>query len=119
MTRRHPRSTRTDTLSPYTTLFRTCTPNGVLSRIRREMSLLLQPVIAEPVAQVLLADLARGGVRNVVNKLNRIGQPPFGDERLQMLDHAGGGKLRTVLFHDEQHRPFVPLGVIEERKSVV
>src|SRR3546814_2145969 len=46
MRRRPPRSTRTDTLFPYTTLFRSATPRGQSGRILRWRRKALQPFAA-------------------------------------------------------------------------
>src|SRR3546814_1614755 len=58
MLRRPPRSTRTDTLFPYTTLFRSATP-------RRR-----QPAVLQPAAQLRRADVpGRAGGGDVVEHL--------------------------------------------------
>src|SRR3546814_19969582 len=58
MIRRPPRSTRTDTLFPYTTLFRSATPRHHHQRNqRRRTPSLLFPMPGDPAIPVLLARL--------------------------------------------------------------
>ncbi len=44
-----------------------------------------EAIVAELVAKRLLAELAGRGVRQFVDELDRVRQPPFGDMRGQML----------------------------------
>src|SRR3546814_4425447 len=75
MIRRPPRSTRTDTLFPYTTLFRSrrhyCNSAGMLDRARQRL-----------------------GLRSDVDDAERISQP---------LDKAPGHKHRTLDRRSEEH----------------
>src|SRR3546814_11728938 len=60
MIRRPPRSTRTDTLFPYSTLFRSADLREVLG-VREEHA----PAVAEP---VMKADFALGGLRREIRR---------------------------------------------------
>src|SRR3546814_15735686 len=88
MIRRPPRSTRTDTLFPYTTLFRS---PAVVARLERELA---------PGAIVLLHEGARHG-RNVemigllLQRMQAQGYATVLHEALQTPDHAVGRGYAT------------------------
>src|SRR3546814_20022685 len=71
MTRPPPRSTRTDTLFPYTTLFRSVEP-------------VTQRHIVEPVGRVEAADPI-----GVHHRAVRVGQELFGEEAARLLGEVG------------------------------
>src|SRR3546814_16462032 len=61
MIRRPPRSTRTDTLFPYTTLFRSHNVNGAL---------LLQISNNEPLTRIMLDEAARGNSHSAISTIH-------------------------------------------------
>ena len=50
-------------------------------------------------------------MRDVVDELDRIGQPPLGDLVGQEVDHLFRGDVLACLLDHEQHRALVPLGM--------
>src|SRR3546814_4373728 len=63
MIRRPPRATRTDTLFPYTTLFRSPKPKGLLSRAESVPLIFSCPTMPFPASAPLPAFLPRFGAR--------------------------------------------------------
>jgi hypothetical protein len=53
---------------------------GALARLRLRL-----PVL-EALAQNLLVELAHGGLRHRLDKAHLVGQPPLGDQRLEVVE---------------------------------
>src|SRR4051812_24392871 len=70
-----------------------------------------EAVAAILIAQVLLAELAGGGVRKLVDKLDRIRQPPFRDPAGQKISDFGVGDVASFVTDDQQQRALIPFGV--------
>src|SRR3546814_4346338 len=97
MIRRPPRSTRTDTLFPYTTLFRSLHLHSGLQAVERVPPTLLRVavhLVAADGGGVLLGIKARElpiEVRHVVGQAARLGDQPLGRRQIgaQLVHHAG------------------------------
>src|SRR3546814_11648798 len=111
MIRRPPRSTRTDTLFPYTTLFRSreIVLDDAAERLHREADAVQRPVarVAHVEDQPVVLDRQEQVVRP---------RPPVGEGEAVLLDQIVDGDRALVLdlvaaAHDET--------LVEDRKSVV
>src|SRR3546814_4545379 len=106
MIRRPPRSTRTDTLFPYTTLFRSA---------EAELGEDLAAVLAEQ--RCRLRDAARR-----CRELNRQAESvdPAGDRVVGSDDHLAGKRLRIrVHLGDGEHRPRGEAAFFQDRQPCV
>src|SRR3546814_15474486 len=99
MLRRTPRSTRTDTLCPYTTLFRSMAL-GALRRIDRWMA-----VIGDLPAVGLVAARAVGAEQALVRIAERMAA--------RAIERGLGGQASSVCRHARQRLP--PLRHVEQR----
>src|SRR6476659_6444334 len=61
-----------------------------------------EPILAILIAQVLLAELAGGRVRQDLDELDRVGKPPFGDFPRQMVADLAFADLALVIADDQQ-----------------
>ena len=72
---------------------------------------LRQAVVLELLPQLQLGDLAGGGVRQAVDELDGVGQPPLRDVRGQVCEQHGGVDLGAGSTDDEQQRALAPARV--------
>src|SRR3546814_8717226 len=104
MKRRPPRSTRTDTLFPYTTLFRSCDGGlSVAQRAERERAAGLQDVSLDAmVVRVLPAQQGRAGgtAEGVGDEIGLEGHALFLDQSLR-LRHESVARHSLVVGEDE------------------
>src|SRR4051812_7226419 len=59
-----------------------------------------EAIVAIFVAKVLLAELAGRGVRQIVDELDRVGKPPFGDFLRQEIPNLALGDLPVIVSDD-------------------
>src|SRR3546814_13798176 len=103
MIRRPPRSTRTDTLFPYTTLFRSSRPMRfwlLLSRYSFRFFLPFGGGTARP--KLLFVDLARRSERQILHKFDDVGHAPAIEPRREMRAHRVFGQTGRGPGLDEQ-----------------
>src|SRR5437588_4916227 len=70
-----------------------------------------QRVALELAAQVLLGELADGGLRNLVDEGDIVGQPPLGDLVAEPLEQLLFAEFLAGLHHDARQWAFRPLGM--------
>src|ERR1700740_1666912 len=68
-------------------------------------------IVAIFVSQVLLAELAGGGVRQFLHEFDRVGQPPFGNFAVQMGADFLRGHMAVVVPDYEEKGPLIPPGM--------
>src|SRR3546814_11289816 len=112
MIRPPPRSTRTDTLFPYTTLFRSQTPAMVVEPLAAVLPPEAQDALAEKVAA------RRGAIEQelVAAELEKLAASPSGPSSLGMIENVAGGSLLRVL-SPEAAEAF--RGTLRERRQAV
>src|SRR3546814_3741310 len=98
MIRRPPRSTRTDTLFPYTTLFRSSRPMRfwlLLSRYSFRFFLPFGGGTARP--KLLFVDLARRSERQILHKFDDVGHAPAIEPRREMRSEEHTSELQSLM----------------------
>src|SRR3546814_14145039 len=94
MIRRPPRSTRTDTLFPYTTLFRSQRPPGT----RLYPPLRLLPIMAIIVTQALVVGRGHAGRGQAFGQRLVRAHLAVGDDAIEIKDDRGGGHSTVTDF---------------------
>src|SRR3546814_2074903 len=127
MRRRPPRSTRTDTLFPYTTLFRSC---GARRGLRRSAARFDRPEVGQPVAAqaVIPVESVDGGVAVRHHQPDQVADPQRRASRRQgqaaeLVADAGigsaGGRAKGDYRRGAVHREALGAGVDGDEAGMV